>query len=359
MSFQFEFLVSKPRQRFALFLLIPFALAAWLAFVIGGWFAPGWTGIGAEQSVQRWRWWGTIMSLSAATLGIALCTIAALVVVSEGRLARSTRFVSVFGAAITLLLCTFALRSNLETNHLLILVTGTLATWVAATIDALSTRTLRWVAMPFVLFACTAIFRVASWWLLGSASQPINPSQIAFARWLMAASFCAEALGQIAFLVVLIALSKWRGAISSVLALGAAFGIAYWALGTTHDHQGTLRDVVQRALSLRIQGLLPIWIDTKNMPHELALLDSNARASFLPLVFLELSSITLAFAALISMAKTSFPYCCTLALILLSRAQIDVPLRALCFGIAALITLILLKNTVISKSLQAIAPLYR
>ena len=138
----------------------------------------------------------------------------------------------------------------------------------------------------------------------------------------------------------------WRGAVLSVLSVGLAFVLATWALGTTLDSAGTFRDALQRALTLRIQGSgpIPAWVDPQAMSHEIALLDRSVRLAVLPLVLGELASLTVGAAALASSSRHNLPLLAAMTLAVVSRGQVDAPLRALELCVAALAALVLARG---------------
>jgi hypothetical protein len=70
--------------------------------------------------------------------------------------------------------------------------------------------------------------------------------------------------------------------------------------------------------------------------NEIALVERHVRVSLLPLVFTEFLSVALPIAALLSAGKDNVPLFAALGLALLSRGQVDTPLRSLELVIAAL-----------------------
>ena len=340
-----ELPVSAPRDRFSVGLILPFALAAVLANAIGGLLAPGWVGVAAERAAARWQWWAAATPLTAALLGI--CTTIALVMaaVANHRTSVSTRVVATFGAGLVLTLVAAAFRTALEPTHLIVLFAGAFAVLVASAVEALGPAVTRAVGVLLSVLAVSALLRVVGWGLAWSATARGNTVALPWAQIAASAALVLELVAQMFLALYLVYRPGWRGALSVVVAVAAALVLAMWTLRTEFDptQTGGLRDAVQRAISLRVQGGGPVpgWIDRNAAMQEIALLGPAARLPLLPLVFAEIASITLPIAALIGGTGRTVALYAAVALAVMSRGQVDAPLRALELAVAALGALVL------------------
>jgi len=333
------------RDRFAAGLLLPVALVAIAANAVGDLLAPGWVGVGGDALVHRWRWWGTVTPLAAAMLGVVTAIALVMAAVGNPRTSISTRMVATFGAGLVLTLVMASLRDVLGPKILIVIFAGAFAVLVAGAVEALSPPATRGLGVLLALYALSALLRVSGWGLAWSATHG-HPQMTGLARAAASGSLVAEIGGQAFAVLYLIYRPGWRGAIFALVAIGVAFIGSTWALGTTLDAAGTFRDALQRALTLRIQGSgpSPSWVNPMAMSHEIALLDRGVRLAVLPLVFAELASITLAMAALGAASRPNLPLVTAMALVLVSRGQVDTPLRALELAVAALAALVLARG---------------
>ena len=342
-----EFPLHQTRDRFAVGLMLPLALSVLAANAIGGLLAPGWLGVGSELAANRWRWWGTVTPLAAALLGIGTSISLVMAAVANPRTSISTRLVSTFGAGLVLTLVAAAFRNVLEPTHLIVLFAGAFAVIVASAVEAISPPTTRAFGVQLSVFGVSALLRVGAWGVAWSASNRAHPDAMKWAQACAGGALILELVAQALAVAYLASRPGIRGKILAPLALGGALFLALWTVRTTFDPDtaGSLRDAMQRAMSLRVQGSgpLPWWVDRASALSEIALLDPGApaRASLLPLVFAEYASMTLAAAALLSARSTTIGLLAALAVALASRGQIDTPLRALELAVAALAGLVL------------------
>jgi hypothetical protein len=118
---------------------------------------------------------------------------------------------------------------------------------------------------------------------------------------------------------------------------------------------GTLRDALQHALSLRVQGTgtMPTWISPADVASEIKMLAPDHRLAFVPLVFAELLSIALGIAALVGARRSELPLFAAMALAALSRGQIDTPMRAVTITTAALGALLLSRGARLTPPLES------
>jgi hypothetical protein len=132
-----------------------------------------------------------------------------------------------------------------------------------------------------------------------------------------------------------------RASLSVAIAIAAAFGLAAWTLGASEPVHGSLREVLQRALSLRLEsaGPVPPWVAPTAVARDLGGLEAGDRLALLPLAIGEWLSMTLPIGCLAAARRDTLPTLAAMALAVSARAQVDVPLRALELGVAALAAL--------------------
>jgi hypothetical protein len=340
--------LSSDRDRFSVGMLVPVAIAALVANAIGGLLSPGWIGVASEKIAARWALWGTVTPLTAALLGIGTTMALVMAAVANPRTSISTRIVATFGAGLVLTLVAAAFRAALDPTHLIVLFAGAFAVLVSAAVEALTPPVTRAVGVQLALLAFAALMRVLGWGLAWWAGTKGHPGAVPWSQYAAGAALVLELVGQAFVAVYLLYRPGWLGTATVVIAIATAFFFSTWALRTDFDpaHAGGLRDAFQRALSLRIQGggPVPSWVDADAAQQEIAFLDHSVRMPLLPLVFAELASVTLAIAAMITAIGRSLPVAslyAAIALALLSRGQVDTPLRALELAVAALGALVL------------------
>lgn len=338
-----EIPVSTPRDSFATGVLLPVSIFAIAANVVGGLLAPGWVGVGAEAVVARWRKWANLTSVSAAMLGMLALMVLVFAVVGNMRTSLSTRMVSTFGAGLVFTFVAIAVGHVLEPAQLVVLFAGAFAVLVAATVEAVTPSETRALGIQLGLLAFAALLRVLAWGIAWNAVKRGTPNAFAWAQVAASAALSFEVLAQIFLVVYLVHRPGLRGTAAAIVAVALAFFATSWVLGTTSDHTGTSRDALQRALSLRVQGSgpLPSWVAADAATHEIASVQRHVRVSLLPLVFTELLSVTLPIAALASASRGTLPLLAAMGLALLSRGQVDTPLRGLELVVAALSALTL------------------
>ena len=340
-----ELPVASPRDRFSVGLILPFAIAALAANAIGGLLAPGWVGVAGERAAARWQWWAAATPLTAALIGIGTTIALVMAAVANPRTSVSTRVVATFGAGLVLTLVAAAFRAPLEPTHLIVLFAGAFAVLVASAVEAIAPPFTRAVGVLLGVLAVAALLRVVGWGLAWTAAARGHAGALPWAQVAASAALVLELVAQMFLALYLVYRPGWRGALSIVLAIAAAFLLAMWTLRTDFDPTGAggLRDAFQRAVSLRVQGGGPVpgWIDRNAAMQEIALLDPTARLPLLPLVFAELASITLPIAAILGGAGRSVALYAVVALAVMSRGQVDAPLRALELAVAALGALVL------------------
>jgi len=338
-----EIPVSAPRESFAIGVLLPVSILAIAANIVGGLLAPGWVGVGGEAQVARWRKWANLTSVSAAMLGMLALMVLVLAVVGNVRTSLSTRLVSTFGAGLVFTFVAIAIGHVLEPAQLVVLFAGAFAVLVAATVEAMGPSETRALGIQLGLLAFAALLRVLAWGMAWNALKRGTPNALAWAQVAASAALAFEVLAQVFLVVYLVHRPGFRGAIAAFAAVAGAFFLTSWVLGSNIHHAGTARDALQRALSLRIQGSgpLPSWVSTEAATNEIALVERQVRVSLLPLVFTELLSVTLPVAALAAAARGSVPLFAAMGLAMLSRGQVDTPLRGLELVVAALAALTL------------------
>lgn len=338
-----EIPVSAPRDSFAIGVLLPVSIFAIAANIVGGLLAPGWVGVGGEAQVARWRKWANLTSVSAAMLGLLAMVVLGLAVVGNARTSLSTRLVSTFGAGLVFTFVAIAIGRVLEPAELIVLFVGALAVLVASTVEAIGPSETRALGMQLGLLAFAALLRVVAWGIAWNAVKRGTPNAYAWAQVAASTALAFEVLAQVFLVVYLVHRPGIRGAATVFTAIAAAFVLTSWVLGANIHHAGTARDALQRAVSLRVQGSgpLPSWVSPEAATNEIALVERHVRVSLLPLVFAELLSVTLPIAAIASASRATLPLFAAMGLALLSRGQVDTPLRGLELVVAALSALTL------------------
>jgi hypothetical protein len=331
------------RESFAASLLLPLTVVAAAANAVGGLLAPGWPGVGTEAQVHRWQKWANLTTISAATLGMLGVIVLVLAAVSSPRTSVPTRLVATFGAGLVFTFTAIAISRVLEPTQLVVLFVGAFAVLVAGSVEAIGPVPTRALGVQLGLLAVCAVFRVMAWGFAWNAMKRGTPGAVQWASAAAGGALIAELGAQAFAAVYLVYRPGFRGAIAAFVAIGAAFLLSTWALGASIEAAGTLRDAVQRALSLRVQGIgaLPSWVSTDAATHEIALLERPVRVALLPLVFAETLSVTLPLAALATATRTTLPIVAAIGLATLSRGQADTPMRALELALAALAALTL------------------
>lgn len=330
--------VSAPRESFAFGVLLPVSIFAIAANIVGGLLAPGWVGVGGEALVARWRKWANLTSVSAAMLGMVTVMVLVLAIVGNPRTSLSTRLVSTFGAGLVFTFVALAIGHVLEPAQLVVLFAGAFAVLVASTVESVGPSETRALGIQLGLLAFAALLRVLAWGMAWNALKRGTPNAFAWGQVAASAALAFEVLAQVFLVVYLVHRPGFRGTGAAFVGISVAFALTFWVLGTNIHHAGTLRDALQRAVSLRVQGSgpLPAWVSSDATTNEIALVERHVRVSLLPLVFAELLSVTLPIAALVSAGRDSLPLLAAMGLALLSRGQVDTPLRGLELVIAAL-----------------------
>jgi hypothetical protein len=343
------------RDRFAVSLLTAVAIAMTCANSLGSLLAPGWVGVGSERAVTRWLWWGGVTSIAAAVMGLA--TIVSLVVaaVPSPRTSISTRLVATFGAGLVVALAAAALGNPAEDEVLLVLAAGTFWVLVAGAVEAVAPPRTRALGLQLSLLALAGLARICAWAIVWNAVHRGHASMLAGARVCATIAIVAE-LAAAALVVVYVAHRPGvrAGAVVGVLTV-LAFGIATWVVRTPQATSGTLRDALQHALSLRVQGTgpLPTWVPLADVASEIKMLEPDHRLAFLPLVFAELLSIALGVAALVGVRRSELPLVAAMALATLSRGQLDTPMRSVALTVAALGAIVLARGARLVPPLES------
>ncbi len=352
-----ELLLNTGRDRFGVGLLWPMAIAALAANLIAGLLAPGFIGSAGNALASRWRWWATITPLAAAILGIGSVIALVMAAVANPRTSISTRIVATFGAGLVLTLTAAALRGKLEQTQLIVLFAGAFAVLVASAVEALAPPPTRALGVMLGLLALSSLLRVAGWGLAWSASHKNYPSALGLGQTAASVALVLELLAQGFAVLYLFYRPGFRGAIAAVIAVGAAFALSMYTLRTVYDPNaaGTTREALQHAVSLRVQGLdpLPSWVDRAAGIQEIALLEARHRLGLLPLVFAEFASLTLPLAAFASVSRPTLGLVAAVSLAVLSRGQVDTPLRALELCLAALGALVLSRGARVRQASNA------
>lgn len=343
------------RDRFAVSLLTAVAIAAAAANVLGSLLAPGWVGVGSERVVNRWLWWGGVTSIAAAVMGIATIVSLVIAAVPSPRTSISSRLIATFGAGLVVALGAAALGNPAEDEVLLVLAAGAFWVLVVGAVEALAPARTRALGLQLALLALSALARVGAWAMVWSATRRGHLGLLPVARVSATVAIVAELAAALLLLVYLVYRPGVRAAATSALLIGAAFGVATWVVRTPTGESGTLRDALQHALSLRVQGTgtMPSWITAADASAEIKMLAPDHRFAFVPLVFAELLSIGLAVAALVGARRQDLPLFAAMALATLSRGQIDTPMRAIALTVAALAAIVLARGARLTPPLES------
>ncbi len=343
------------RDRFSVSLLPVVAIATACANALGSLLGPGWVGVGNERQVRLWLWGGGAISVAAAVLGITAIVSLVVAAVPSPRTAIGTRLVATFGAGLVVALGAAALGNAAEEEVLLVLAAGALWVALAGTIEALSPPRTRALGAQLAMLTVSGVARVGAWAIVWSAARHGQPAIAPSARTLATISIAAE-LSAAAMLIVYLARQPGvRAAATTAVLAALAFGLATWAVRTPQAETGTLRDAVQHALSLRVQGTgpMPSWIPLADTATELRMLEPDHRLALLPLAFAELSSIALGVAALVGVRRSELPLAAAMSLAVLSRGQLDTPMRAIAFTVGALGALVLARGARVTPPLAS------
>jgi hypothetical protein len=343
------------RDRFAVSLLVVVAVAVIAANVLGSLLGPGWIGVGSERAVNRWLWCGGATSIAAAVLGIATIVSLVIAAVPSPRTSIGSRLVATFGAGLVVALGAAALGNPAENEVLLVLAGGALWVLVVGAVEALAPPRTRALGLQLALLALAAIARVGGWALTWSASRRGHPGLLAYARVSATVATVAELSAALILLMYLVYRPGLRAALSSALLLAAAFAVTTWIVRTPTSESGTLRDALQHALSLRVQGtgIMPTWIAAADASAEIKMIAPDHRYTFVPLVFAELLSIALAVSALVGARRGDLPLFAAMALAALSRGQLDTPLRAIAVTVAAMSAIVLARGARLTPPLSS------
>lgn len=238
---------------------------------------------------------------------------------------------------------------------LLVLAAGTFWVLVAGAVEAVAPPRTRALGLQLALLAVAGLARIGAWAIVWNAVHRGHASTLAGARACATIAIVAE-LAAAAIVVVYVAHRPGlrAGAVVGALAV-LAFGLATWVVRTPQATAGTLRDALQHALSLRVQGTgpLPSWVPLADVASEIKMLEPDHRLAFLPLVFAELLSIALGVAALVGVRRSELPLVAAMALATLSRGQLDTPMRAVALTAAALGAIVLARGARLQPPLES------
>jgi hypothetical protein len=311
----------------ALVLLLIVALAA---NVVGDIIARGWIGIGNQHVVERWVRVGEILSRDAAVFGLVLLFFStSLSLTAQGAL--WIRLACMFATVPILVVVVVALSRPIDSIATLILVFSAFACAIAAIFAALRPPDVRVVGLAMCVAVAGSALRLGS----GLAPDRVGIAMNTLA-WLL------EFAVQVLVFAYVASRTRIRGKVVAALELAVIAGLVAIALTTRIESQGTLRDAFQRGLSLRAGGSAhPFWMARVHAVSDIAFLDRSARLALAPSLVVEASSFVLAGFAMFSVTKRSLWTLPLLALIVLSRGQLEVPLRSLECVIACIFAVLL------------------
>jgi hypothetical protein len=294
-------------------LLYASTIVSAIAVVLGVIIAPGVRGVASDKVVSFWQTFSAIFSNSAAILLIGLMVLGIYELLVDTKVAYAAKGGIMFGSAASVVVASLAFvfpMANLVS--VLLILAACLVAGVAGSMALRSEHT-RAGGMVVMLLAVSALLRLIAWRL--AVAGATEPGTYATARGFATASVVCEGFAQAATVVWVGMRGRWVGQVTTPLALAGAFFIV-WSAG-----QGRGEDAPQWKMALwGSLGWLP--------PPEPFALSTLA-------VYFGVSAPLLALAALVAVRKQGV-MSASIALAILARGMLDVPLRSLFLCAAAI-----------------------
>ncbi len=284
-----------------------------LAVVLGAIIAPGVRGVASDKVVSFWQTFAATFSNAAALLLIGLMVLGVYELLVDTKIAYPAKAAVMFGSAAAVVVAALAFffqMANLV-SVLLALAVGLVGAVAGAM--ALRASHTRAGGMVLLLLVVSAVLRLIAWRV--AVAGATEPSTYSVARGFATASVVFEGFAQAATVVWVGMRGRWVGQIATPAALAIAFFLV-WSAG-----QGRSEDAPQWKMAL--WGSLG-WLPPPE-PFGLSTLS----------VYFGVSAPLLALAAVIAVWQSA-SMSAAIALAILARGMVDVPLRGLFLATAAI-----------------------
>lgn len=303
----------------------PVASAAWLlrtgaiasvaAGIFGVVIAPGVAGNASESGVIASE--SVSSALGNFLMGVlfALVLDGTLELVKSREVPRLSRVGLVGGAAVVVVMTVHAMRDRLPPSWTVLVAVATALASLAGAYSAAYAPHTRAIAGVLCAFALGAIVRLAAWELAARAGDAASLPLFNASRGLATASVLFDAAGQLIAVTWLGTRGKWGGQLASTAALVGAFAITLNVRRGVHSGAAAWQAMLHSSLS-----------DASGIPQPYA---------FDPLAtFLVPAALLLGLVCALQMGQVA-AIVAAMALSLVSRGALDVPLCALCAVVAA------------------------
>jgi hypothetical protein len=303
--------MATPALRSA-WLLRAAALVSVVAMALGVVVAPGLKGVASDLVVGRWDIGAATFAYAMGLLLVGLLATGLFDLVRAPRISPGVRGSMVFGASVVVALVIPAFVHTLAPLGSVVIIAGATTVALVGGLVAMRTPHTRAGGLLLVLMACSALTRLIAWRIAVGASESLSGYGVA--RGFATVSVVFEGLAQAATVVWVGMRGRWVGQLATPLALAGAF-ILVWGAG-----EGRGEEAAQWQFALH--GALA-WVPPPE-PFGLGTLS----------VFFGVSAPLLGLATMIAVRKPA-AVSSAMALALIGRGALDVPLRALATCAAA------------------------
>ena len=274
--------------------------------------APGLRGVASDGVVGRWDAASATFAYAMGLLLVGLLATGLFDLLRIPRISAGVRGSMVFGASVVVALVIPAFVHTLAPLGSVVIIAGATTVALVGGLVAMRAPHTRAGGLLLVLMACSALTRLVAWRIAVGASESVSGYGVA--RGFATASVVFEGLAQAATVVWVGMRGRWVGQLATPLALAGAF-VLVWGAG-----QGRGEDAAQWQFALH--GALA-WVPPPE-PWGLGTLS----------VFFGVSAPLLGLATMLAVRKPA-AVSSAIALALIGRGALDVPLRALATCAAA------------------------
>lgn len=303
--------MANPALRSA-WLLRTAALVAIIALALGVVVAPGLKGVASDGVVGRWDTGAATFAYAMGLLLVGLLATGLFDLMRTPRLSGGVRGAMIAGASVVVALVIPSFVHTLAPLGSVVLIAGGTTVALVGGLVAMRTPHTRAGGLLLVLMACSALTRLVAWRIAMGTSDSVSGYGVA--RGFATVSIVFEGFAQAATVVWVGMRGRWVGQLVTPLALAGAF-VLVWGAG-----QGRGEDAAQWQSALH--GALA-WVPPPE-PYGLGTLS----------VFFGVSAPLLGLATMIAVRKP-VAISSAMALALIGRGALDVPLRALATCAAA------------------------